>query len=106
MQRLSPLLAEIVQQGIREGRFTPVSPTLAGEVALALIQGLEYAMARVHARFDTHQDERQYIEDLTAVYDAYMASIERVAGARPGLLYRLEPAAVQEALAEYKKGPA
>jgi AcrR family transcriptional regulator len=104
MQRLAPLLTEIVQQGIGEQRFTPVSPGLAGEVALSLIQGLEYSMARVHARFEKHRDEHQYLEELSAVYDAYMESIERAFGVRPGLLYRLDPAAVEEALRVYKKG--
>ncbi len=101
--RLAPLLTAIVQQGAREGRFTPVSPGLAGEVALSLVQGLQYSMARVHARFEKHQDEGQYIEELTAVYDAYMATIERAFGAPPGLLYRLDPAAVKEAISAAKK---
>ncbi len=92
MKRLAPLLEEIVQQGVREGSFTPASPDLAGEVALALVQGLEYSMARVHARFEAHRDEHQYLDEQAAVYDAYMESIERVVGAQRGLLYRLDPA--------------
>ncbi len=44
------------------------------------------------------------MEDLTAVYDAYMGSIERALGVRPGLLYRLDPASVKGALTLYKKG--
>jgi AcrR family transcriptional regulator len=99
IERLTPLLTEIVRQGIREADLTTPYPDQAGEVALSLIQGLQYSLAKRFSRFETGRDPSQNIAAVVAIYDAYMDAIERVLGAPSSLLYRLDPAAVRESLA-------
>jgi TetR/AcrR family transcriptional repressor of nem operon len=98
VRRLTPLLAKIVRQGIQEARFTTASPDLAGEVGMSLVQGLQYSLARTHARFEREGDERSYVERVVAIFDAYMDAIECVLGAPTGCLYRLDAGVVRESL--------
>jgi AcrR family transcriptional regulator len=99
IERLTPLLTEIIRQGIQEAGLTTPYPDQAGEVALSLIQGLQYSLAKRFSRFETDDDSSQNIAAVVAIYDAYMDAIERVLGAPSGLLYRLDPAAIRESLA-------
>jgi AcrR family transcriptional regulator len=99
IERLTPLLTEIVRQGIREAGLTTPYPDQAGEVALSLIQGLQYSLAKRFSGFEAGRDASLNITAVAAIYDAYMDAIERVLGAPSGLLYRLDPAAVRESLA-------
>jgi hypothetical protein len=104
VERLTPLLTEIVHQGIQEARFTTLYPDLAGEVILYLIQGLQYSLARLHAVFERERDEPRYIESVVAAYGAYMDTIERTLGAPALCLDRLDAGVVREALVEEEHG--
>jgi AcrR family transcriptional regulator len=89
----APLLAEIVRQGVEEGVFTMPSADQAGEVIMALLQG----MANAHARllFSAEElDPRRRVEAIVATHVAYMEAIERVLGAPPNSLYRADAEAV------------
>ncbi|MAT97264.1 MAG: TetR family transcriptional regulator [Anaerolineaceae bacterium] len=80
IKQRAPLLTAIVHQGIQEGVFTAVYPDLAGEVILSLFQGMGNAHARLFFAGELEQDEQEMVEQIIAVYNAYMNAIERVLG--------------------------
>jgi AcrR family transcriptional regulator len=88
-EQRAPLLNTIVRQGIQEGVFTTAYPDQAGEVILALLQG----MGNTHARllFSPGQacDVTHRVECIVTTYAAYMAAIEQVLGAPPNSLDRI-----------------
>jgi AcrR family transcriptional regulator len=104
VERLAPLLTEIIQQGIQEASFTTLHADLAGEVILYLIQGLQYSLARLYAGFVRERDKPPYIESVVDVYDVYMDTIERMLGLPSGFLYRLDAAVIREAIVEEETG--
>jgi TetR/AcrR family transcriptional regulator, transcriptional repressor for nem operon len=106
VERLAPLLTEIVRQGVQEARFTSLHPELAGEIILYLIQGLQYSLARLHVGVVMGSDEPRHVEEVLAVYEAYMDTIERTLGVPAGLLAHLDAEVVHEAVVEDKGGMA
>jgi AcrR family transcriptional regulator len=96
VRQRAPLLNAIVQQGIGEGLFTTAYPNQAGEIILALLQG----MGNTHARLifsveHTDEDLNTRITRIVETHAAYMDAIERLLGAPAHSLYRAEPDAVQ-----------
>jgi len=77
----APLLAEIVRQGIDEGAFTTPFPEQAGEVLMALLQGMGDAHARLLFLSAEERDQQRRVEAIVATHAAYMEAIERVLGA-------------------------
>jgi len=90
----APLLAEIVRQGIQEGVFTTPFPDQAGEVIMALLQGMGNAHARLLFLSAEERDQQRRVEAIVATHAAYMEAIERVLGAPPNSLYRADAEAV------------
>jgi AcrR family transcriptional regulator len=90
----APLMGEIVQQGVREGIFTIAHPEQAGEVVLALLQGMGNTHARLLLSLEPDRDNVQIINEIIAVHAAYMDAIERVLGAPPHSFYRADMEAV------------
>jgi AcrR family transcriptional regulator len=90
----APLLAEIVRQGVEEGVFTMPSADQAGEVIMALLQGMANAHARLLFSSAEERDPRWRVEAIVASHVAYMEAIERVLGAPPNSLYRADAEAV------------
>jgi hypothetical protein len=104
----APLLAEIVRQGIDEGAFTTPFPEQAGEVLMALLQGMGDAHARLLFVSADERDQQRRVEAIVATHAAYMEAIERVLGAPANALYRADAAAVMvwvAALHELEQGP-
>jgi AcrR family transcriptional regulator len=103
VKQRAPLLTEIVRQGIREGVFTTTYPDQAGEVILALLQGMGNTHARLFLSLEQARSEQSNIagivasivSDIVAVHAAYMEAIERVLGAPPNSLYRTDAEAVK-----------
>ena len=96
LQQRAPLLAQIVLQGVREGVFTTPYPDEAGEVLMALLHGMENTHARLLlSSLDRDRDVPRVIEDVVTIHAAYMGAIERVLGAPPNCLYRLDAEAVK-----------
>lgn len=95
LEQRAPLLSEIVRQGIREGVFTTAYPDQAGEVILSLSQGMGNTHARLFLSLDQGRDETRCIEDIVAIHAAYIDAIERVLGAPPNSLSRIDAEAVK-----------
>jgi AcrR family transcriptional regulator len=96
IERRSPLLTEIVHQGIREGVFTPAYPDQAGHVVVSLALGMTNAIAKLLVSMAEAQDEAKHIDLMVAIHGAYSDAIERVLGAPIGYLHRYDTAAVRQ----------
>jgi len=86
----APLITEIVQQGVREGIFNAPYPEQAGEVILALLQGMGDTHAKLLLSAVGAPDRQQIIDEVVTTHAAYMDAVERVLGAPSQSLYRAE----------------
>ncbi|GHO46227.1 TetR/AcrR family transcriptional regulator [Ktedonospora formicarum] len=90
-QQRTPLVAEIVRQGVQEGTFNSIDPDNTGKVILSLLQG----MGTIHARLmlalgQPHSDDQPIVDEIIAIYEAYMGAIERTLGAPARSLTRID----------------
>ncbi len=76
--RIVPLLAQIIDQGIREGVLATPYPDQAADVAWSLQLGLNEALLKWLLQQDQQQDSLQRIERTIS---AYTDALERVLGA-------------------------
>ena len=83
----SPLFAETIRQGIREGSFDTAHPDEMGAVLLYLMQGLGDAMTDLILAGGPVDDALRRLENLLLVYTD---AIERVLGAAPGSLHLVD----------------
>jgi AcrR family transcriptional regulator len=94
LEQRTPLLTEIVCQGIREGIFTTAYPDKAGEVILSLLHGMGNTHVRLLLSLERERDDLGCIEEIVATHAAYMDAIERVLGAPPHSFSRTDAEAV------------
>jgi AcrR family transcriptional regulator len=101
----APLIAEIVRQGVREGAFNTPDPAKAGEVVMALLQGMGNTHAGLLLNYDpaAAPGADQLVAEVIATHAAYMDAIERVLGAPANSLTRTTPAAVKAWLSAIKE---
>lgn len=90
VKQRAPLLTAIVQQGVQEGVFTTPYPDQAGEIILALLQGMANAHVRLLLFPEPELDEAQRAEAIITTHAAYMTAIERVLGAPAQALARTD----------------
>lgn len=84
---VGPLLAEIIQQGIEEGVFTPAYPDYAGPLILTLFQDCGDRLAHLLLSWDEQRGDPQQIIKLVA---AYTDAVERVLGAPKNSLHLVD----------------
>jgi TetR/AcrR family transcriptional repressor of nem operon len=90
------LLGEIVRQGIQEGNFVVAYPEKAGEVIMALLQGMGDRHAELMLALDqTHDNDQRLIEEIITTHAVYMDAIERILGVPSHTFYRANAEAVQ-----------
>jgi AcrR family transcriptional regulator len=94
-QRRAPLMNEIVRQGIQEGIFATPHPDQAGELLLVLLAGMSDTHASLMLSLNKDSDAARCTEGIVNTHAAYMTAIERVLGAPPNCLFRVDAAAVQ-----------
>jgi len=92
-ERITPLLAVIIQQGIREGALTPSDSDRVAEVIFHLFQGLGDTFSSLLLASEIKEISRQHIETTIAVYTH---SLERILGASPGSIYLMDAASIDE----------
>jgi len=83
IQRITPLLAAIIHQGIREGAMTCSQPDQAGDVALQLIYDLSETIGLLMLAYQPGIDD---LERFAGPIAAYTEALERVLGAPSGSL--------------------
>ena len=90
-ERIAPLLAQIVEQGVAEGVFTAALADEAGRIAIGLILDLDESTGRrMLASAPGATDAR--VERMVA---AYTDALERVLGAPAGSLVLIDPVALR-----------
>jgi AcrR family transcriptional regulator len=104
IKQRAPLLDEIALQGIREGVFTVTHPELAGEVILSLLEGMGNKHASLLIALDQECDQERCIEEIISTHAAYMEAVERVLGAPPCSLHRIDASAVEVWIKAIKEG--
>lgn len=94
-QYVAPLFSTIAAQGLREGVFTNAHPEYAGDVILSMMIGLQNTIGT--ALFNSHYggDAQGKATVLVGLYDAYMDGMERILGAVPGSLPRIDAQTVR-----------
>jgi AcrR family transcriptional regulator len=92
-KRITPLLTEIIHQGVQEGSLTTAYPDQIGEVALSLLQDLWDALARLLLSPELKSDDLQRIERIVA---AYLDGLERVLGVALGSLHLIDAQVLKE----------
>lgn len=103
VKQRAPLLTAIVRQGVQEGVFTTPYPDQAGEIILALLQGMGNAHVRLLLFPELELDEAQRADAIVATHAAYMTAIERVLGAPPQALARTDVQMAQLWMAALRK---
>lgn len=93
-EQRAPLITEIVLQGVREGIFNTAYPDTAGEVILALLQGMGNTHASLLLSLGQEQDDLRLVKEIVTTHAAYMDALERVLGAPPHSFYRANAEAV------------
>jgi AcrR family transcriptional regulator len=93
IQRIAPMLAEIVRQGLAEGVFTTTHPDQIGSLIWGLAQGISDQVAEV-LLVDTPQPDA--LQRLEAIIGAYSEALERILGAPPGSLPLADIALLKE----------
>lgn len=83
VKRITPWLAAIIHQGIREGVLAATDPEQSGEVVLWLIQGLGETYSAALLEREVGRADLQRIERTVATYTR---ALERILGAPPGSL--------------------
>jgi hypothetical protein len=90
MQRVTPLLAAIIRQGIQEGVFTARYPEQAAEIVVSMFQSFgDTCLVPLLLPSDSRQEPEHPADALRRVEDAlaaYSDALERVLGAPRGSL--------------------
>ncbi len=92
INKVAPLLAGIVRQGIREGALNTAYPDQAAEAALYLIQGLGDKFAEPLLGGKPTNAELKRIESIFA---AYTDAMERILGAPSGSIQLAHPETIR-----------
>jgi AcrR family transcriptional regulator len=79
--RIAPLLAGIISQGVDEGVFTAAHPEEHGRVVVSLIQDLNDRLAEL---FLDHASSRGDLQQARRTVAAYTDALERILGAPTG----------------------
>jgi len=90
IKRLSPLLSQIIAQGVAEGGFTTPYPDQAARIIISLLEDLAYATVEVLLEDEGPPIDvsRIDISRLSQISDATADAMERVLGMEAGYLRR------------------
>ena len=81
MERMGPLVTEIIAQGVREGVFTPSYPHQVGRVVMDLLRDCGEAIQELLLAASTDDADE---DGARRILDAYTDAFERVLGAPRG----------------------
>jgi AcrR family transcriptional regulator len=93
IKHVTPLLTEIVQQGVREGALMTPYPDQMGKVIYTIAQGLGDIFGELLLSDEPGRDNLQELETVIA---AYTDTIERVLGAPGGSLKLMDTEMLKE----------
>jgi TetR/AcrR family transcriptional regulator, transcriptional repressor for nem operon len=93
IQRITPLIDQVVHQGVAEGIFHPAFPGEVGQIILALM--FSYVDVFAQLIMKSGSDENSVCRLMDKV-NALEDSIERILGAPPGSLVLMDKATMRE----------
>ncbi len=93
IKRVTPWLAEIIQQGLKEGSFTAGYPDKMGQVVVSLLNDHSNALAELLLSGQFGPEQFVHIERTVA---AYTEAVERALGAPEHSLQLIDIATLQE----------
>jgi AcrR family transcriptional regulator len=102
VERVTPLIAEIIRQGIQEGVFSTPYPDQVSGAIMSLMQGLGDAIILIFLSQSASPDDLQRIEAVAA---AYTDAMERVLGASTGSLHLVDTGILKEWLVAAREHP-
>jgi AcrR family transcriptional regulator len=91
-KRLAPLIAGIIQQGVREGSFSTIHPDQTAEIVINVLVGLGFAWADILLLSLPANDTMQQVE---ALVKAYTVAMERILGAASGSISFIDEKTIQ-----------
>ena len=94
LERISPLLTKIIQQGVREGVFDTAYPEFISQVNLYLLQGLSDAFVEL---LFAPEEEPAAVQRSVALFAAYNDALVRILGAPKDSIQLMD----QETLADW-----
>jgi AcrR family transcriptional regulator len=93
MQRLAPVLADIIRQGDEEGAFSVPSPDETARVIVALIHGLNDTAVHLFVERD---EGAATLAGAEALAGAYVEAMERILGMPAGSLQLIDRGLLEE----------
>lgn len=96
VKRVTPLLTEIIRQGIQEGVFTTSYPDQVCHVINYILQGLGDTIIELLLSSETNRDAARIESGVTAYSAALTDALERVLGAPRGSLNLIDPETMKE----------
>jgi TetR/AcrR family transcriptional repressor of nem operon len=96
VKRTTPLLTEIIRQGIQEGVFTTSYPDQVCHVINYILQGLSDTVIELLLSSETNRDAARIESGVTAYIAALTDALERVLGAPRGSLNLIDPETLKE----------
>jgi AcrR family transcriptional regulator len=86
--RMTPLLVDLVRQGVADGDFSAADPDATAQMVVAVIQGTQELALKQY--IDCRAGVIT-VDDVIHVYASYTEALERILGARPGSLVLADP---------------
>jgi len=95
-ERVTPLLAEIIHQGVQEGAFKTSYPDQVCQVIIYILQGLSDTIIELLISSETQRDAARIESGVTTYTAALTDALERVLGAPRGSLNLIDPETLKE----------
>lgn len=86
--RMTPVLVDIVRQGVDDGDFTPSNVPATAQVVVSLIQGTQEVASQLYV--DCHAGAIT-VDAVIQVFASYTEALERILGAQPGSIVLTDP---------------
>jgi len=96
VKRVTPLLTEIIRQGIQEGAFKTAYPDQVCHVILYVLQGLSETIIELLISSETNHDSARIESGVTVYIAALTDALERVLGTPKGALHLIDPETLKE----------
>jgi AcrR family transcriptional regulator len=96
VKRVTPLLTEIIRQGIQEGVFKTAYPDQVCHVILYVLQGLSETIIELLISSETNHDSARIESGVTVYIAALTDALERVLGTPKGALHLIDPETLKE----------
>ena len=93
VDRLTPVLAGIVEQGIREGIFVATAPAATARVMVIVLQGFQDLAIEL---FIAREANSLSFEEVERTFASYAEAFERILGAPPRSIHLIDQATLRE----------